>query len=190
MAFLKQSDLQALGLKKIGKNVKISEKASIYNPDSIEIGDNSRIDDFSVLSGNIYIGSFCHITPMCLIAGGVPGITLCDFTTLAYGVKIFSQSDYYSGQTMTNSTVPKKFKAETFKSVTLGRHVIIGAGSIIMPGVSIAEGCSVGAMSLINQSTLPWGIYVGVPGRRLKDRGKNILKLEKILLEEYHTGYK
>ena len=190
MAYLEKSALEALGFKRIGKNVKISDKASIYNPELIEIGDNSRVDDFSVLSGNIYIGSFCHITSMCLIAGGVPGVTLCDFTTLAYGVKIFSQSDDYSGQTMTNSTIPKKFKTEIFQPVIVGKHVIIGAGSIVMPGVLIAEGCSIGAMSLLIKSTLPWGVYVGTPGRRLRDRNKNILKMEEVFLKEYNLNCK
>lgn len=182
MAYYTESELLNLGFKHLGKNVRISDKASIYNPDQIEIGDNSRIDDFCVISGKIHIGSYCHITPMCLIAGGVPGIHLSDFCTLAYGVKIFSQSDDYSGETMTNSLIPAAYKKETFLPVSLGRHVIVGAGSTIMPGADIAEGCSIGAMSLVNRSTQPWGIYVGSPARRLKDRKQDLLKLEQAFL--------
>lgn len=173
-----------IGFKSLGKNVKISDKASIYNHDQIEIGDNSRIDDFCVVSGKVIIGKYCHITPMCLVAGGLPGITLSDFSTLAYGVKVFAQSDDYSGSTLTNSLVPKKYKNEIFLPVTLGRHVIVGAGTVILPGVDVAEGCSVGAMTLLNKSTQPWGIYVGNPARRLKDRKRDLLELEKQFLSE------
>lgn len=185
MAYYSDTELQALGFKKLGRNVKISDKASIYNPEQIEIGDNSRIDDFCVISGRVVIGSHCHITPQCLIAGGAPGVYLSDFCTLAYGVKIFSQSDDYSGATLTNSMIPRRFKNEFFAPVQLGRHVILGAGTIVMPGVEIAEGCSAGAMTLFTKSTQPWGIYVGSPARRLRDRKRDLLVLEQRFLEEY-----
>lgn len=184
MAYLNEIQLRELGFKNLGINVKISDKTSIYNAELIELGDNTRIDDFCVISGKVVIGKYCHITPMCLIAGGVPGIFFSDFCTLAYGVKIFAQSDDYSGLTLTNSLIPKKFKDEIFKSVSIGRHVIVGADSVILPGVDIAEGCSIGAMSLINKSTESWGIYVGSPARRLKDRKQDMLELEKKFLKE------
>lgn len=184
MAYYSEEQLGAMGFKRLGKNVKISDKASIYNCDQIEIGDNSRIDDFCVVSGSVHIGAFCHITPMCLVAGGSPGIFFDDFSTLAYGVKVFAQSDDYSGESMTNSLVPKNYKKEIFKPVSIGRHVIVGAGSIIFPGVNVAVGCSVGSMTLLNKSTQPWGIYVGNPARRVKERKKDLLELEKKFLEE------
>ena len=181
MGYLSRNELQNKGFKSIGKNVKVSCHAVIYNPEKIEIGDYSRIDDFCVVSGNVKIGRFVHITPMCLLAGGEPGIFLC---TLAYGVKVFSQSDDYSGATLTNSLIPKKYKNEIFQSVYLGKHVIVGTNSVIFPGVSIAEGCAIGAMSLVTKSTEPWGIYIGSPAYRLKERRSDLLLLEQSFLEE------
>ena len=186
MAYLSASALENMGFKYLGKNVLVSDKASIYNADQIEIGDNSRIDDFCVISGSVKIGQFNHFTAMCLVAGGQPGIFFEDFCTLAYGVKVFSQSDDYSGGTLTNSLIPKKFKNETYENVYLCKHVIVGAGSIIMPGVNVAEGCSIGAMALVNRSTEPWGIYVGSPAIRLRERKKDMLKLEQEFLKEFH----
>lgn len=186
MTYLTVDQLNDIGFKKLGVNVKISDKASIYNADRIEIGDNSRVDDFCVISGKIKIGRFNHITPMCLVAGGEPGIYFEDFCTLAYGVKVFSQSDDYSGATLTNSLVGKKYKNERFESVHLGKHVIVGAGSVIFPGVDLAEGCSVGAMTLVNRSTQPWGIYAGNPAERIKERKKDLLELESKFLEEFY----
>ena len=182
MGYYTNEQLKELGFKYIGKNVKISDKASIYNYNKIEIGDNSRIDDFCVISGNIKIGRNVHITPMCLAAGGEKGITFEDFTTIAYGVQVFTQSDDYSGKTMTNSTIPKEYKNEFMQEVILKRYSIVGAGSIIMPGVILAEGTSIGAMSLVLKSTEAWGIYIGNPSKRLKDRKKDLLELEIIYL--------
>ena len=184
MAYLSNNQMQNIGFRNLGNNVKISDKASIYNPELIEIGDNSRIDDFCIVSGRVVFGRYCHITPMCLVAGGIPGIFFSDFSTLAYGVKVFAQSDDYSGLTLTNSLIPKKFKNEIFQSISIGKHVIIGAASLIFPGVHVAEGCSVGAMSLLNKSTEPWGVYVGSPARRIKERKKDMLELEKKFLLE------
>ncbi|MCH8544052.1 MAG: acyltransferase [Alcanivorax sp.] len=184
MAYLSRHDLLAMGFHYLGKDVKVSDKASIYSPETISLGDFSRIDDFCVVSGKVSIGRYCHITPMCLVSGGVPGVFLSDFCTLAYGVKVFAQSDDYSGETMVNSLVPPRFKNEYLAEVVLERQVIVGAGSTIFPGVTIKEGCAIGAMSLVRRSTLPWGIYGGVPARRIKDRMRGILSLEESFLKE------
>jgi len=182
MAYLSEHQIQNLGFRRVGKNVKISDKASIYDCSRIELGDYSRIDDFCVISGKVLLGKYCHITPMCLVAGGEPGILISDFSTLAYGVKVFAQSDDYSGLTLTNSLIPRKYKNEKFEPVNIGKHVIVGAGSIIFPGVNIGEGCAIGAMTLVIKNISPWGIYVGSPARRVRERNRDLLELEKKFL--------
>jgi len=183
MSYYTNEELIALGFKYIGKNVKVSDKASIYDYNQISIGDNSRIDDFCVVSGKINIGRNVHITPMCLVAGGEKGIVFEDFTTIAYAVQVFTQSDDYSGKTMTNSTIPQEYKEEFKKEIVIKKYSIVGAGSIIMPGVILEEGTSIGAMTLVLRSTKPWGIYVGNPAQRLKEREKGLLELEKQYVE-------
>lgn len=170
--------------KLLGKSVKVSDKASIYNPEMTELGDHSRIDDFCVISGQVTIGKYVHIAPFCLVAGGEKGISINNFSGLAYGVQVFSQSEDYSGRTLTNPTVSPQFKNERKAEVRIGRHVIIGASSMVFPGVDLADGCSVGAMTLVNKSTQPWGIYVGNPARRIKDQKQDLLALEAQFLEE------
>ena len=53
-SFYTENELKQIGFKRIGENVLISRKASIYQPELIEIGNNVRIDDFCILSGNIF----------------------------------------------------------------------------------------------------------------------------------------
>lgn len=178
MAYLSSGQLSEMGFRRLGSNVRISDKASLYNCEAMEIGDHSRIDDFCVVSGRVVLGRNVHIAPFCLVAGGVPGVTLGDFSGLAYHVQVFSQSDDYLGHSMTNPTVPARFKRELKAAVHLGRHVIVGAGSVILPGTVIAEGCSVGALSLVRKSTQPWGVYAGNPARRVKARSQELLQLE------------
>ena len=140
MAYLSEEKLNELGFAYLGRNVRISDKASIYNADQMSIGDHSRIDDFCVVSGKVNIGRNVHIAPLCLVAGGEPGIKFGDFSGLAYSVNIFAQSDDYLGATLTNPTVPAKYKSEIKKPVSIGRHTIVGAGAVIMPGVTIEDG--------------------------------------------------
>ena len=139
MAYLSEDALRGMGFAELGRNVKISDKAAIYGAEQMRIGDNSRIDDFCVVSGRVDIGRNVYIGPFGLIAGGLPGIVFEDFTTLAYRVQVFTQSDDYSGETMTNSTVPKPYKKEFFAAIRLGRHSIVGAGTTIMPGADLAD---------------------------------------------------
>lgn len=179
MPFLTEEELKARGFKHLGKNVKISSLASIYNADQISIGDHSRIDDFCVLSGKITIGRNVHIAVFNNLAGGEPGITMEDFSGLAYGCHVFTQSDDYSGRSLTNPTVPDVYKREKKAPVHLGRHVIVGTNSIIFPGVVIAEGCSVGAFTMVIHSTEPWMVYAGIPAKAVKPRSKDLLAFEK-----------
>ena len=178
MAYLNENKLQRMGFISLGRNVKISDKASIYGSEGMRIGDNSRIDDFCVVSGRVEIGRNVYIGPFGLIAGGTPGVVFEDFVTLAYHTQVFTQSDDYSGATMTNPTVSSNFKSEIKLPVRLCRHSIVGAGTIVTPGVTLAEGTSVGSASLVLRSTEPWSIYIGSPARKLKDRKRDLLKLE------------
>lgn len=185
MPYLSRELLLTMGFRRLGEHVRISDKASIYSPEEIEIGDYSRIDDFCLISGRVVIGRNVHIAAYCNLAGGIAGIYLADFVGLAYGCHVFSQTDDYSGNTMTNPTIPSQYKHETKEPVYLERHTIVGTQSVIMPGVTLAEGTSVGAMSLIRQSTQPWSIYFGVPARRQKERSRKLLEHEAAFL---HAG--
>ncbi len=188
MAFIKQEQLELMGFKSLGINVKISDKASLYNVDQMEIGDHSRIDDFCVVSGKVTIGRNVHFAVFCNVAGGEKGIVFEDFSGLAYGCHLFTQSDDYSGETLTNPTVPDIYKREVKKEILVGKHTIIGTGTLIFPGVILAEGTSVGALSMVTKSTEKWSIYTGIPAKRIKERKQDLLKLEKEYLNSECGG--
>jgi UDP-3-O-[3-hydroxymyristoyl] glucosamine N-acyltransferase len=175
MTYLAEEKIKEMGFHSVGHNVQISNKAAIYDAEKISIGDNSRIDDFCIISGSVSIGKYVHITPQCLVAGGILGIEIQDYSTLAYGVKVFTQTDDYTGDSMANSLIPKKYKKEKFEAVNLGRFSIIGTNSVIFPGANIAEGVSIGAMSLVLHPTVEWKIYAGIPARIIRDRSKKLL---------------
>lgn len=182
--FYTESELKSLGFKSLGDNVLLSKKASFYNQHNISIGSNVRIDDFVILSGRIKIGNFVHIGAFSSISGGKEGVILSDFCGLSNHVRIFGTSDDYSGETMTNPCIPIEFKKPTSKQIILEKHCIVGSGSILLPNAYLAEGVAVGAMSLMAKKTKPWGIYFGIPAKRIKERKRNILELEKNLMKD------
>lgn len=176
--FYSEKELEELGISKIGKNVLISNKCSVYQADRMEIGDNVRIDDFCILIGKIKLGSNIHIGAFCHLSGGA-GIVMEDYSGLSQRCSLYTQSDDYSGRGMTNPTIPEKFKKVKSGKIVLGKHVIIGASSVILPNVTIGEGASVGAMSLVNKSIEAWTMNVGIPCRTIRCREKDVLRLEK-----------
>ncbi|MEN9304681.1 MAG: hypothetical protein RL264_3110 [Bacteroidota bacterium] len=187
--YLTEHDLQDFGFKSLGKNVRISSGACVYGAENISIGDNVRIDDFVILSakhGHITIGNHVFIARSCHLSGYY-GIELHDFTTLAANITIYSASDDYLGRHLTNQVLPLKYTARIGGPVILEKHVIIGCGSTIIGGVIINEGASVGAMSLVNKDLESWGVYVGIPCKRIREREKNLLELEKEFLLDYQN---
>ena len=126
----------------------------------------------------------------CNVAGGEKGVTFEDFSGLAYGCHVFTQSDDYGGRTLTNPTVPDKYKREIKKAIVIGRHSIVGTNSLVFPGVVLAEGTSVGGLSMVTKSTEEWPVYFGSPAKRIKARKRDLLKLESEYLvdEEMHKN--
>lgn len=176
-SFYTKEELQAIGFKKLGNNVLISKKASIYSPELITIGNDVRIDDFCILSGLITLENNIHIAAGCYLFAGDAGITMKDYSGLSSRSAIYAVTDDYSGNYYTNPTIPNELRRVIKKEVIIEKHVVIGTGSTILPGVKISEGCAIGAMSLINKDTEPWGIYVGIPCERIKGRSKRLLSL-------------
>ena len=186
-SFYTEQELKQLGFRHIGKNVLISSKTSIYGASNISIGNNVRIDDFCILSGKITIGNNIHIAASALLFAGDAGIEMQDFTCISSRSALYAISDDYSGETMSNPTVPDQFKNVASGKITLAKHVMIGTGSTILPGVTVSEGCSVGAMSLVKKTTEPWKIYVGIPAKPIADRSKKLLVLEQQFYQQMQT---
>ena len=177
-SFYSHDELIELGFKSIGTNVMISRKASIYGCSNMIIGSNVRVDDFAILSGKIVIGNYVHIAAYTSLFAGEYGIYLEDFTGISSHSTVYAVTDDYLGEALTNPTVPEAFRKVTGGKVILQKHALVGACSCILPAVTIGEGTSVGSMSLINHSLDSWGVYVGIPCKRIKERSRKLLELE------------
>jgi len=170
-SFYSNDELAKLGFKTLGENLQISRWARFYRCDTISIGSNTRIDDFTIITGSVTIGNFCHITPHCIMTGSAnTSILISDYCTFAYRSTIFSQTDDYTGPSMTGSVVNPAHVNPYSADVFIAPHSIVGASSVVMPGVHVAIGTAIGAMSFLNSNTEPWTVYAGIPARRIRIR--------------------
>lgn len=179
-SFYSQEDLQVLGFKSIGSNIFISRKASFYGISDISIGNYVRIDDFCVLSAGskgIEIGDHVHIAVFSSLIGEGK-ITLEDFVNISSRVSIYSNNDDYSGNFMTGPMVPAAYTNVDHADVILCKHVIIGSGSVVLPGVTLKEGAAVGALSMVNRDCEEFCIYKGNPAKIIAKRSRRLLELE------------
>lgn len=176
--YLTEHDLRRMGVGQAGESVRVHETCVLVGLEAMRFGSQVRIDPYGVLTavgGTLTVGDFVHLSAHLFLSAGA-GVEIGDFVALSVGVKVFSRSDDYSGAYMTNPTVPPDYTASPPKGpVRVGNHVIVGAGTVILPEVVLGEGAAVGANSLVNRSLEPWRIYAGTPAMPLRDRERAVL---------------
>lgn len=191
-SFYDESELSHIGFYEIGENVLVSRHAKFYGSERISLGNNVRIDDFCIISagkGGIEIGNNVHIASYTSLIGEGK-IVLMDFSGTSSRVSIYSSNDDYSGESLSNPTIPRKFKNVENANVIISKHVIIGSGSIVLPGVTINEGAAIGALSLVNKDCEAFYIYTGNPAIKLCKRKHDLLKLEEEFTQIQCNGHK
>ena len=170
--FFDPQELTALGLRAAGRDVLVSRHAILFRPERIAIGDRTRVDAFCILSagpGGIDIGRNVHVSAYSAILGKAK-VEIGDFATVSARCLIFSSSDDYSGATMANATIPDAYRDATDAPVAIHAHALIGAGSILLPGVTIGASACVGAASLVKADVAPFDMVAGVPARIIGQR--------------------
>jgi acetyltransferase-like isoleucine patch superfamily enzyme len=181
---LRREDFQGLG-----DEVCVWPQAKIVNTELVSIGSRTIIDDFVlIIAGEqpIIIGSFVHIASFCSITGR-GGFVIEDFAGFAAGVRVAtSDEDYAGGSCLTNPTIPPEYRNARNAPVRIEKHAIVGTNTVILPGVTVGEGCAVGANALVTRDLPPWSVCVGIPAKPVKDRPRErILEMENELLMKY-----
>jgi galactoside O-acetyltransferase len=192
MTFLTRNEIEKIGFLSIGENLQISDRVSFYGVERIAIGSNVRIDDYCILSaglGGITIGNYVHIAVFSSLIGA-SAIMLSDFCNVSSRVSIYSSNDDYSGANLTNPTIPDAYKKIQSSEVIIKKHVIIGCGSVILPGVILEEGVAIGALSLVKNKCEAFGIYAGIPASLIKKRKPDLLAIEQDLIAKNSKKFK
>jgi acetyltransferase-like isoleucine patch superfamily enzyme len=178
MSRLSPEQITELGFAAVGHDVSISDRCSIYGAASITVGNHVRIDDFAVLTARqpVVIGSYVHISAFAFLSG-VFGIVIEDFVNVGPRAALLSGNDHFSGEWLAGPLAPDELRNVQGGCIRLGRHSIVGTHSVVLRGVSFGEGAAVGALSLVKESLAAWGIYGGIPARRIRERARTVEEL-------------
>lgn len=174
-SFYNDAEIKELGFKFVGNNIKVSRNAMFYSPETISFGDNVRIDDFCILSGNIIIGNNVHISAGVKMYGS-EGIEIEDYAGCSANCTIYSASDDFSGDCMVGAVLPDEVRNVIGGKVIIKKYAQLGANTIVMPNTVVNEGAVTGAMTFVNKDLDPWTINVGIPARVLKKRSNRLLR--------------
>ena len=145
-------------------------KHTFVNPNSQLVPENMYLDDYVViqdntnfisLNGKLYVKKYSVISSGCII---VPSPHV-----LKVGVPFYLNAQYHIG--------------DVNKDIVIEEDCWIGAGAILLPGVTIRRGTVVGAGAVVTKDTLPYSVVAGVPAKLIATKFtlQQVLQHEKML---------
>jgi acetyltransferase-like isoleucine patch superfamily enzyme len=120
--------------------------------------DNAVTGDYShlVMGQHAYMGKGCFLDL-------VEAITVGDSAAISGGCFLLTHADPGTGRLMEQTYFPRKTGP-----VTIGANAWLGAGAIVLPGVTVGECSVVGAGSVVVDDVEPFTVVAGAPARLLR----------------------
>jgi len=134
---------------KIGENTRIYDQVNLYK---CKIGKNCKIDAYVYIEEGVEIGD---------------NVKIRAFTFIPEGVKI--EDDVYIGPrvTFTNDKYPRTRGRWRPLKTLVKEGASIGAGSIILPGLTIGKYALIGAGSIVSKDVEDYAIALGTPAKTI-----------------------
>ena len=131
------------------KYTRISSTVTIMNDKALSVGDNVWVWHYSILDAT-------------------QGLVIEEGCQLGAWVGIFTHGSESSIRLLGRQFVHihnMERKGYTRGSVKIGAYTFIGAGSVVLPGVTIGKGCLIGTGTLVTKDVPDYSIVVGSPGQ-------------------------
>jgi UDP-2-acetamido-3-amino-2,3-dideoxy-glucuronate N-acetyltransferase len=150
-------------------NVSIHKLADVA---TANVGSGTRIWQFVVILPEAAIGSECNICAHVLIENDV---VIGDRVTIKSGVQLWDglriSNDVFIGPnaTFTNDRYPRsrKYPAQ-FLQTLIEEGASIGAGAVILPGLTVGAHSMVGAGAVVTKNVAPYSLVLGNPARHVR----------------------
>lgn len=172
-------ELRGFGFAAVGDNVQIAKNCTIIGLHNISLGDHVRVDGFCTIvagAGHLNLGRYVHIHTS-VVLGCRGGLDIGDYSGVSHGCQILTASDDFSGRWMTNSNLPAGCTNPKIAPIVIGKHVPVGAGCTITPGVTIGDGAAVLAHSVVSRDLPEWMMCGGTPAIARVPRRRRVMTL-------------
>lgn len=154
------------------RDVKFGVGVLIRGADRISHGKNVFLDHRSYLNtsivnnrrGFIHLGDNVEVGPYSAIWGG-GGVTIGSNVHIGAHVHITSMEGC---QVPPNQVDPSQPLMIDCAPVTIGDHVLICSGAVVVPGVSIGHHAMVAAGAVVAADVPPYALVAGVPARVIR----------------------
>lgn len=186
----KKCSCYAKGLTNCGENVYISPRAVIKGPSRIRIGRNSGVREYAELlvelsdghleigegtyifpysqlrtfGGWIKIGNNCTVNRASILYGN-GGLEIGNHVRISPNVTILAQNHVFD-----DPEVLIHEQGMKGSGIKIENDVWVGAGAIVLDGVTIGSGSVIGAGAVVSKNIPPYSVAVGVPARVIKKR--------------------
>jgi len=134
-----------------------------------EVGEGTTVWQFAAVLPGAKVGKNCNLNAHTLVEGGA---LIGDRVTLKSGVMVWDgiilEDDVFCGPnaTFTNDKYPRsKQYPETFPTTRICKGASIGAGAVILPGITVGEKAMIGAGSVVTKDVPPSATVLGNPAR-------------------------
>jgi UDP-2-acetamido-3-amino-2,3-dideoxy-glucuronate N-acetyltransferase len=144
---------------RLGRDVKIFGFANLYG---CSVGDETQIGCYVEIQKNAVVGMRCKISSYTLICAGV---VIEDEVFI--GPRVCFTNDVLPRACRADGT-PKREGDWRLVPTLVRRRASIGAGAVILPGVTVGEGAIVGAGTVVTHDVAPRAVVVGNPARVIR----------------------
>jgi acetyltransferase-like isoleucine patch superfamily enzyme len=156
----------------LGENVIFENGSMVFHAEHIVIGNNVYVGHYTILKGyyknELKIGDDVWIGPQCFFHSA-GGLEIGSRVGIGPGVRILTS--YHREQGWSRPILDSDL---AFAPTRIGEDCDIGAGAVILPGVTIARGVQIGAGAVVTTDIPEYTVAVGVPAKVIRQRPEQV----------------
>ncbi len=141
---------------------------SLSDIQTLNVGSNTNIWQYVIILRDAKIGDNCNICSHCFIENDVKvgnNVTLKSGVYLWDGIEVEDNVFIGPNVTFTNDKYPRSKQSFELKRTVIKRNASIGAGSVILGGLTIGENAMIGAGSVVTKNVPGNELWVGNPAK-------------------------